>query len=261
MKIGKCKLCLSDNIELLSESHIIPRFFHYGLKDDKKKYNLMMPDKFIEGKRQHWQNPSGAMYEGNLLCKNCDNVIIGSLETNLSKILIENEENYNKEDFYTDDKNIEFKIYKNIDYKKFKLGLLSILWRTSISNLEFFKEVNLTLVNSENIRLMLLNNEAKNIEDYPIISYLLNKVDEKNLIINPRYLNENGNEYCKLIINGYVFLFIIRKLESSEKSILLQYIPNHSGLIHMQIKEEKYMKKYVQDIIIATKMKLNEKLK
>ncbi len=137
MKIGKCKLCLTENIELLNKSHIIPNFFHYGLKDSNNKYNSINPDKFIVGRNQHRQNPSGAMFEGNLLCKNCDNVVIGSLETYLSKVLIENEKNINVEDFYTDDRNIEYKIYKKINYEKFKLGLLSILWRGSISNLDF----------------------------------------------------------------------------------------------------------------------------
>lgn len=257
MNIGKCKLCLSDNIELLSKSHIIPDFFHYGLKNNNKKYSLILPDKFIKGRNQHLKNPSGAMYEGDLLCQNCDNVIISGYETCLSATLSENQDNHCNEDLYCDDKNIEFKIYKNIDYKKFKLGLLSILWRSSISNLDFFKEVNLSSKNSENIRLMLLNNDAKSIEDYPIILYLFNQDDQKNLIINPRFISENGNEYCKFILNGYLILFIIKKLENTKD--LSIYIPNHSGLLHVQIREKNYMKKYAENILNATKLNLNSK--
>jgi hypothetical protein len=256
MKIGKCKLCLLDNKELLTKSHIIPEFFHSGLKDNKERYDLIMPDKYIKGRRQHRQKPLGAMYEGNILCENCDNVIISSYENYLSELLIENKVNSKIYDTYIDDKNVEFKIYKNIDDKKFKLALLSILWRTSISNLEFFKEVNLSKDNSENIRLMLLNNDTNNIESYQIISFAINEIDEKKIIINPRFLNEDGKEYCKLIINGYMFLFIIEKLENTKK--LIPYIQNQTGIIYIEVLKKNYIKEYVQNIIVATKIKLNE---
>ena len=155
MNIGKCKLCLTENVELISVSHIIPKFLHEDLKDLYGKYNLISPDKFIKGRRQHLKKPFGAFYDSDLLCEKCDNETLSAYENSLSGMLIENQNNNSNEDIYFDDNKIQFKIYKNIDYQKFKLGLLSILWRASISNTDFFKEVNLNSINSENLRLML----------------------------------------------------------------------------------------------------------
>lgn len=256
MNIGKCKLCLTDNVELLNESHIIPKFLHNGLKDVNGKYNLILPDKFVKDRRQHLKTPSGAMYESDLLCAKCDNETLASYENSLRAMLTENQNNNSCEDMYFDGNNIQIKIYKNIDYQKFKLGLLSILWRSSISNIDFFKEVNLDSENSENIRLMLYNNDAKNIEDYPMISYLLSEDDEQKLILNPRFINETKMQFCKFIVNGYMILFIIGKLKSSQN--LYKFIPNDSGLLHLQIREKNYMRNYTNDIIIETKSKQNK---
>lgn len=256
MNIGKCKLCLTENVELLNESHIIPKFLHDDLKDVNGKYNLILPDKFVKGRRQHLKKPFGAMYEGDLLCGKCDNETLSSYENSLSTMLTENQNNNSDEDVYFDDNKKQFKIYKNIDYQNFKLGLLSILWRASISNIDFFKEVNLNIENSENIRLMLYNNNAKNIEDYPMISYLLNEDDERKLILNPRFINETEMQFCKFIVNGYMILFIIGKLKSTQN--LYKFIPNDSGLLHLEIREKNYMRNYTENIIIETKSKLNK---
>lgn len=256
MNIGKCKLCLNENVELLNESHIIPKFLHEDLKDISGKYNLILPDRFVKDRRQHLKKPFGAFYDSDLLCERCDNETLSSYENNLSYMLIENQNNNCNENFYFDENKKQFKIYKNIDYQNFKLGLLSILWRASISNIDFFKEVNLDSINSENLRLMLYENDAKEIEDYPIITYLLDEEDEKKLILNPRFINELKMQYCKFIMNGYMILFIIGKLNKNHK--LYKYIPNDSGLIHLEIQEKNYMRNYTKNIIVETKSKLNK---
>ncbi|PUU68504.1 hypothetical protein DBB36_18410, partial [Flavobacterium sp. WLB] len=221
MNIGKCKLCLKEDVELLSKSHIIPDFFHVGLKNEKGRYSLILPDKYIKGRNQHLKNPFGAMFESDLLCATCDNKIISSYETALNSMLIENE-NSNC-DFEYGGKN--FKIYKNIDYRKLKLGLLSILWRASIAKNEMFEQINIRTEHEEKLRLMILNNDAKDVEDYPIFIYLFDKDDEK-LITNPRFLDDNPNQKAQFIINGYMFIFIIGK-DSTFK--LSSSVPNNSG--------------------------------
>lgn len=246
MNIGKCKLCLTENIELLNKSHIIPEFLHYGLKDVNGKYNLILPHKFVKGRRQHIQGPFGALYEGNLLCRKCDSETISFLENSLKTMLTENQKNNSTEDFYINNKRL-YKIYKNIDYLNFKLGMLSVLWRASISNLDFFKDVNLSNEDSENIRLMLYNKEAKNIEDYPMISYLLNEEDEHKLILNPKFINEKELQFCKFIMNGYMIFFIIGKLKSIHN--FEKYIPNNSGQLHLEIRNKNYVRNYIENLI------------
>lgn len=257
MKTGKCNLCQNENVQLLSKSHIIPEFFHFGLKDDNNKYNLIMPDKFVAGRRQHIKNPSGALYESDILCQKCDNEIISAYETGLSSMLIENSNKNLIEEVYTDSEKKQYRIYKNIEYSKFKLGMLSILWRSAISSLEFFKEVNLNPDNLENLRLMLLNNDAGRIQDYPMITYLFDKTDEKDVIVNPRFIDGKQQQFCKFILNGYMILFIIGMLENTKN--LLKNIPNRSGELHLPIRDKDYMKNYTKNIIEKTKLKLAHK--
>lgn len=249
MNLGKCKLCLTDDIELLSNSHIIPNFLHFGLKDEKGKYSLILPDNYIKGRNQHLKHPLGAMYEPDLLCKKCDNEIIGSYEHGLSKTLTENQNNNS----YFTFENKKHRIFKNIDYNTFKLGLLSILWRASIANSKMFEQVNISSDHFEELRLMILNNDAKHIEDYPIRLYLLDKDDEK-LILNPRYTDEESGESALFYINGYMILFTIGRLKSKHD---LPYIPNKSGSIYVQIREKDYLRNYIQNIMVTTKIKLN----
>ncbi|WP_149208014.1 hypothetical protein [Flavobacterium johnsoniae] len=249
MNIGQCKLCLKENIELLSKSHIIPDFFHVGLKNEKGKYSLILPDKYIKGRNQHLKKPFGAMFESDLLCTTCDNKIISSYETALKSMLFENENS----NFIFKYGGKNFKIYKDIDYSKMKLGLLSILWRASIAKNEMFEQININPEDEERLRLMILTNDAMDVEDYPIFIYQLDKDDEK-LITNPRFLDEKPCQKAQFIINGYMFLFIIGR-DSTFK--LSPSVPNNSGEIIMEIKEENYLKNHMWELVKKTKEKLN----
>jgi len=58
-------------------------------------------------------------------------------------------------------KHKEYILFKNINYEKFYLFLLSILWRASISELVFYNTVTNVERLSESMRLVLLNNKMK----------------------------------------------------------------------------------------------------
>lgn len=58
-------------------------------------------------------------------------------------------------------------VIRGYDYKRLKNGLLSILWRMSISSREFFREVSLRPKHEEALRLALLNDTEFEEEQYP----------------------------------------------------------------------------------------------
>jgi len=250
MNIGQCKLCLKENVDLLRKSHIIPDFFHTGLKNENGKYSLVLPDAYVKGRKQHLKSPSGAMFESDLLCANCDNNIIGSYEMSLSKMLKQNKDN--SIPFSHEGKN--YRIYKNVEYDKIKLGLLSILWRASIAENEMFEQVNINSNHAETIRLMILNNDAKDVSHYPVLCYLFNENDEK-LITEPRFLDEVPHQKAQFIINGYMYLFIIG-VDSSFSPLL---VPNFSGEWFLEIMDENYLKKHISQLMEFKKEKLNNK--
>lgn len=198
-----CRLCLKE--KKLIESHIIPKFMFAGMKDEKKAfYEVTYNLETAESKTRKVQKED---YDSNILCEDCDNRILGS-----------NLENYAKTTMYgsnidpkiapqcTNFKNpidgSEQSICKNIDYAKFKLFLLSLLWRASITSRPKFKEVNLGEKHEEKIRHMIYENEVPSELEYPIIitSFMRTDHELRNFIGQPKRIKMKGG------LNGYAFL-------------------------------------------------------
>jgi hypothetical protein len=122
-----CALCQSKNT--LRDSHIIPEFLYKELYDDLHRFHVV-PFNASEPERFRQQG----LYE-KLLCEGCE-----------QKFSVW--EKYTNEAFC---KGIGIKIehtgelfkLSNLDYDKFRLFLLSLLWRMSVSTQDFFKLVNL----------------------------------------------------------------------------------------------------------------------
>ena len=146
-------------------------------------------------------------YDKNILCEDCDNRILGGIYedyaknsmygNNLKPKIAPKCSNYKNPNDGT-----EYSICENIDYVKFKLFLLSILWRASITDRPLFKEVDLGIIHEERIRKMIYENIKPSELDYPIIltSFMRTEHNLKNVIGQPiRMELKNG-------LNGYVFL-------------------------------------------------------
>jgi hypothetical protein len=108
------------------------------------------------------KRPSKGLYE-QLLCKKCE-MQFGGYEK-YAKHLIEDA---------MDHANLAQDILpvSGVDYAKIKLFQLSVLWRASISTLEYFSAVSLG-PHEERIRVMLLNGNPGKATDYPCVMALL----------------------------------------------------------------------------------------
>ena len=143
----KCNLCLEDT-ELLRRSHIIPQFMYRGVKSDGGIFIIIDKYTFREySKGKSLKEHSTGAYDSNILCENCDNKIFSQkYEDYSSKVyqFLDGEiESFKGIEIkpYRNEKGVKGKLIKNIDYAKFKLFLLSILWIASISKRPFFQEV------------------------------------------------------------------------------------------------------------------------
>lgn len=205
-------MCLCEK-PLLNESHIIPDFMYKGIFDEGHRLNRFAPAEFIKGNKRVSRPPTGE-YEGGLLCAKCDNEIIGGYETYARKALYGKAEEYSSDlpecaNFKTSG-GITFTYCKNIHYKEFKLFLLSILWKTSISSRPFFKEVNLGPY-EETIRQMILSGDPKDAEAFPIIilTWLNDKSASSDVIAQPGInKRERGVRYI-FPIAGVTYVFHI----------------------------------------------------
>lgn len=245
MKKGQCKLCLQTK-ELCRESHILSNFLYGFLMAENNEVI------FVDSKKV--QKRFNGEYEANILCENCDSKIIGKLEDYAAKFM------HGKFSKRSSLKNIggnEYLIvegHESYDYKKYKLFLLSLLWRSSISSRPFFKQVKLANEDEENLRKRILESDPGDPDIYPCLLKLppLTQTPEGGRGFNtlhmptmsPMMTQGSGWKICKFIIQGMSLYFIISKpikvtvepsVESNRLSFGFSTIKEQNDLINMSI--------------------------
>lgn len=197
-----CKLCLKDK-PLIKKTHIIPDFMYQGLFDDM---HFIASVHLIEMKIGKMK-PSD-FYDSDILCAECENNVLSTLESYARKVLfggIGNPEKHHKcvKVETMNDNNLLH--YENVDYIKFKLFLLSILWRSSISRQKIFNDVNLG-EHEEIIRKMIFEYDAKTENDYPVGIMVLKKNNQvpTSFIVNPVNIQNDENLSYIIMVNGFV---------------------------------------------------------
>jgi hypothetical protein len=161
----KCRLCLQER--KLSDSHIIPEAFWKPGYDEKHRINA------IEHARDYGKVLQKGIREP-LLCQSCE------------EYLNDNYETYSSNLWFTPPilpKNAEKEYYSlsNINYEKFKLFHLSILWRASISSHNMFDKVRLGPY-EEIIRQMIVNNDPKSEDNFQIIGTIVTFPGENRIL-------------------------------------------------------------------------------
>lgn len=155
--VGICRLCLQERE--LRNSHIIPEFLYKPSYDDKHRAIDVNTNKFTVKYAQK------GIYE-RLLCDVCEGDL-NVLETYFSKR------------WYGEDalpRNlVEYRgktLCVKVDYARFKLFHLSVLWRANVSSLPEFSKVNLG-PHEENVRQMVLALEPGQQHNYGIVGAVL----------------------------------------------------------------------------------------
>ena len=249
-----CKLCTLEK-PLIVRSHIIPDFMykHSGLYDELHRIRLFSVEDLINGKKPFL--PQSGVYEGNILCADCDNVRLGNnLEQYTKKAIygggsLPIEECPDCVNYFNDDDEM-FAICTNLNYLKYKLFLLSILWRASISSKPFFKSINLG-DHEEIIRKMIFENNPKTFDEYPIL-VTTSAMDENfsaDIIVEPtQMVDKDGMETCYFIIGGFIYIFKLGKYLGDIARLKRQTITEENKITILKLKNGetmKLIKKYV----------------
>ena len=157
--------------------------------------------------------PRTGEYDRYILCRECDNVRIGELESYVKPIIYGGSEGLSESQIPRGENRVnlagaELTYYENLDYKKFKLFLLSVLWRASISKRETFSLVNLGS-DEEILRKMIFNREPLKAYDYPCMmyTYLNDDLLPEKLIARPRPVNKGTTQFHKFLINGILYIY------------------------------------------------------
>lgn len=143
-------------------------------------------------------------FEPNILCSECDNKILGGFESYANKVLYDGFSLNLEEEPNISPDGVKDILFRNIDYKRFKLFLLSIIWRASISSRDFFENVRLG-PHEKNIRKMLIEGDPGKPKDYCcfITSFLNVRPIKPDIILQPFQIRDS---------NGYQYFFLIAGL-------------------------------------------------
>lgn len=162
---------------------------------------LFKPDFQIKSKTRQ----SGG-YDKYILCATCDNKVLGSLERYASLVLYGGIE-LTLEKRTNTSTSININI-KGIDYQKFKLFLLSILWRASISNLPVFQRVKLG-AHENIIKDRILSNNPGSSAEYPcaIFTHLHNPKIPNQIVAEPGCIINGEQQIYAFLISGNLFIY------------------------------------------------------
>ncbi len=196
--IMKCRLCLQQ--AKLCNSHVIPEFFYEKMQlyDCKHRFNILSTEH-----RKHPRIVQKGIRE-KLLCKNCENKL-SQWEGYAHKVL------YERECIATTTKSAKgFEC--EIDYKKFKLFQLSILWRVGISTQDGFSSINLGK-HETTIRNMLLSEVPGDTETYGcVILYSSKHIDITSNMIHCIGMSDiDETAWVGIMLGGFFCFFFLSK--------------------------------------------------
>ena len=231
LRLATCRFCLEEK-KLSKCSHIIPEFMYKGLR--KNKSQPFIVDKIksvVEGNANPIYSRKGE-FEAGILCIDCENFFNQEFETYANNIIYgdglikETEKPVFENHFYIgkDGKRMEFTLCKNIDYAKFKLFLLSILWRASISSRPFFNEIKLG-PHQERIRKLLREKNAGDEKDYPVffLSMKRTRLGFLQAVYQPREIKfDSGLPVYHFPIGGFIYQFVVCSREHNIPAYFVQ---------------------------------------
>ena len=199
MTNGSCKLC--GVVTKLHNSHIIPNFFYKRMEDEKGNRNRYL----AFGRHVKMHHRQGGTKE-KLLCVDCEREF-SVYEKYVREVL------YGGfvQDIKIEQINKRMIKVNNVDYNKMKLFQLSILWRASVSNHDFFSGVNLG-PHEDRIHDMLINKNPGKADDYPCL--ILRIIDDKkktlgDMIIDPTWNKYENHKSYQFIFGCFAWIYFV----------------------------------------------------
>ena len=207
----------------LQNSHIIPEFFYKLIYDtNPRRFRVISA---IESEPERYEQKGLREY---LLCRDC--------EQKLGRW-----EHYSKGAF-VDASGVQIThhkmavVFSNLDYKSFKLFLLSLLWRMSVSTLDFFKEVSLGL-HEEKLRLALINEDPLRFHQYPCAMNVV-EIDGKacsDWFVQPTLSRIDGCHVYSPVIAGILFNFYVGSQSVQPSGV--SHVLNERGQMTLSVRQ------------------------
>ncbi len=190
----KCALCLND--KKLLDSHIFPEFLYKPLYDENHKFLRVSTNPKTRTKK----SPKGITER--LLCSECEGKI-GKYEDYASKVL---NVRIDEPKIFSD--RFEF---QGIDYQRFKLFQISLLWRAHITTREEYSAINLGIKHSEIMRRMIFEGKPGKLYEYGCIVSCVPEIfdDMKLIIIPPIRRRISGHRSYLSVFGGLIWIHLV----------------------------------------------------
>src|ERR1700722_3481926 len=189
-----CRLCGADRP--LRKSHILPEFYYKPIYESSHRLKFVSSDAAKPDRHRQkglWER---------LLCDSC--------EQKFSRW-----ETYAKSVFDGIGIRVlpegQLLTISNINYGKFRLFLLSLLWRMGVSKLDFFKEVNLGAKHEAALRSALIGENPLDPLQYPcaLIGVLIGGTFHPDGLIPPIRVRGLDNQGYWVLMGGFLYHFIV----------------------------------------------------
>ncbi len=206
---GVCALCKKPS--RLRRSHIVPEFLHKPLYDSKHRLNVLSTG--APPKRPFKQKG----VREKLLCDRCE-AQFSAYEDYARGIIFGGRE---IEASMADPRGFEFRV----DYAKFKLFELSVLWRVGVTTAPEFKGVDLG-VHAEVIRQMLAEERPGSTDEYGcVLIWPVSHRDIVDQVVMSMGMTEIEGVSCvRLIIAGMCWFYFLSRqaVDSRQSGLFLQ---------------------------------------
>lgn len=235
-----CRLCNLEKI-LIKKSHIYPDFLYKDLYNKNHKIIKVFTEEIIK-KNPKISRPSSGVYEGKLLCGDCENKIIsGNYESYLADIILKKNKNIK----CTKGKSGEIETIKieNLDYERFKNFFLSILFRANICTFKEFSDIDLGPYH-EKIRKIVYENLTTNDLEFQLNILKLDKNSDFDQLIVQPFRSKLETETCySFLLKGYLIIINFKENKTSKK--MKENRLKHNGEITIPIIPKNIEKKII----------------
>jgi hypothetical protein len=192
-----CRLCLAD--EPLCKSHIIPEFCFLPMYDENHRFIEVADARnqvVRSGQKGWWER---------LLCKDCE-ARLNRYEKHVRRMFTDPLQQT------APDKRIYS--FPNVEYRKLKLFLLSVLWRAGVASIPECVHVSLGPY-EEDLRQLILADADIEPGRFGCIAFLLFD-DDRHLVdfmAEPTYHREGRSRCYRFVMRGFVFFIFVGREE------------------------------------------------
>ena len=222
------------------KAHIIPRSFFKPLRKGETPARLLSQNGYPK------KSPIG-VYNKTILCYECEKKF-QIWDDYAQYILLQKVDKFIPRTYH--DRLVGYEI-KDFDYLKLKLFFLSILWRASVSNYEFYALVDLG--ESEDVVKNLIKNEDPGHEDdFSIILACFNNRIGKLSMLNPRSQVFDGVNFFQFYLAG-----VIAYIKNDKRTLIndlrkFQMTPGQNLVMIIRDFNESKERKLLENIVRST---------